>query len=327
MAAANALNAAARANIPGQLAVAGQARPVARVPMQTPGGAAVHQVQAAQLAGGLVPPHPMAAIPQAHLQAMQAQVQAQQRLTVATPQPDIGNLVLQARRIQDQQRAAVQQLQQQQQQQHQLQQQHQPQPQQVVQQLQQLQQHQQAIQQPQQMAQMNGAQGSPPMRNVVNGLNQGAFMSNAQAMMASFNAANGAGMATSPGAGLTMPSMVAGSPRGHSNPPQQLPVVTQRLRELEAHYRSKSPNLAPDAIRQLATEHLSKLIVQSQQHAMNAAVGGVVQQPMNGMGMTATSSPHQYAQLLRAQQAQQAAAQASQHQRQASGSGTTVPGK
>ncbi|KAK0646102.1 hypothetical protein B0T16DRAFT_412636 [Cercophora newfieldiana] len=184
------------------------------------------------------------------------------------------------------------------------------------------------------MAQMNGAraQGSPPIRNVVNGLNGGgAFLSNAQAMMASFNAANSAGLASSPGAGLTMPSMVAGSPRSHSIPPQQLPVVTQRLRELEALYRGKNPTLPPDTIRQLATEHLSKIIVQSQQHAMSAAAGGIVQQPMNGMAGTA--SPHQYAQLLRAQQAQQAAAQQAnqqanqQHQRQASGSATPVPGK
>ncbi|KAK4447036.1 chromatin modification-related protein eaf-1, partial [Podospora aff. communis PSN243] len=154
LAAANALNAAARANIPAQLGLPGQARPAARLPMQTPAGASPAAAQAAQVAqvaqlagGGLVPPHPMASLPQAHLQAaMQAQ---QHRLPVGTPQPDIGNLVLQARRIQDQQRAAVQQLQQQQQQQQQqhaqqLQQQHQPQ--QVVQQLQ----HQQGIQQPQQ---------------------------------------------------------------------------------------------------------------------------------------------------------------------------------
>jgi chromatin modification-related protein VID21 len=269
----------------------------------------------------------MAALPQVHLQAMQAQVQAQQhRLPVATPQADISNLVLQARRIQDQQRAAVQQLQQQQQHQHaqQLQQHHQPQ--QVVQQMQQ---HQQAIQQPQPMSQLNGTQGSPPMRNVVNGLNGTAFISNAQAMVASFNAANSGGLAGSPGAGLTMPSMVAGSPRGHTIPPQQMPVVAQRLRELEQFYRTKNPTLPADTVRQLATEHLSKLIVQTQQNAMTAAAGGMVPQPMNGM--TQTSSPHQYAQLLRAQQAQQAAAQAqqaSQHQRQASGgSATPVPGK
>ncbi|KAK4447035.1 chromatin modification-related protein eaf-1 [Podospora aff. communis PSN243] len=146
-------------------------------------------------------------------------------------------------------------------------------------------------------------------------------------MVASFNAANSGGLVGSPGAGLTMPSMMAGSPRGHSIQPQQMPVVAQRLRELEQLYRNKNPNLSADTVRQLATEHLSKLIVQSQQHAMNSAAGGLVQQPMNGM--TTTSSPHQYAQLLRAQQAQQAAAQqASQHQRQASGgSATPVPGK
>jgi chromatin modification-related protein VID21 len=110
--------------------------------------------------------------------------------------------------------------------------------------------------------------------------------------------------------------------------------ITQRLAELEAHYRAKNPNYPPDAVRQLATEHLGRMIVQSQQQAaMNAAAGAVAQQSMN--------SPHQYASLLRAQQqaqaqqaaaqqaaAQQAAAQqASQIQRPASGSATPAPGK
>ena len=64
--------------------------------------------------------------------------------------------------------------------------------------------------QQQQLPQVNGAQGSPgPMRNVVNGLNQGAFMANhqAQTMMATFG--NNTGLATSPGAGLSMPMMPA----------------------------------------------------------------------------------------------------------------------
>jgi chromatin modification-related protein VID21 len=185
----------------------------------------------------------------------------------------------------------------------------------------------QANQQAQQLPQANGTQGSPtPMRNVANGLNQGAFLTNAQAMMASFGAANGAGLVTSPGAGLSMPTMPGRSPGGILSQ-----HITQRLAELEAHYRVKNPNLPPETVRQLATEHLGRMIVQSQQQAaMNAAAGAVAQQPMN--------SPHQYASLLRAQQQAQAAQaaqqaqqvaqqQAGQHQRQSSGSATPGPGK
>lgn len=285
----------------------------------------------------------MAGIPQAQLQAMQQA--AQHRMPMANPQPDIG-LMLQARSIQNQQRAAIQMQQQQQaqqqpqpgqQQQQQQQQTPQPQQQQQAAQQQPQQQHpqQQVTQQQQppplpqtsqqtpQLGQANGTQSSPtPMRNVVNGLNQGAFLNNAQAMMASFNAANSAGLVTSPGAGLSMPPIPGRSPGGILSH-----HITQRLAELEAHYRAKHPNMAPETIRQLATEHLGRMIVQSQQQAaMNAAAGGVAQQPMN--------SPHQYASLLRAQQqaqAQQAAQQAAQqvaqqqvgqHQRQGSGSAT-----
>ncbi len=336
--------------------MAGQNRVPGRVSMPATPGAVPAAVQARIAAGGLVPPLQMAGLPQAQLQAMQA---AQQRLPMANPQPDI-NLMLQARSIQNQQRAAIQQLQQQQQQhvqqgqqqqqqqqqqvqqvqvqqQQQSQQQQQQQQQQVAQQLaqqqavQQLQAQQQQAQTPQpvqQLPQANGTQGSPtPLRNVVNGINQGAFLNNAQAMMASFNAANGAGLATSPGAGLNMANMPGRSPGGILSQ-----HITQRLAELEVHYRAKNPNLPPETVRQLATEHLGRMIVQSQQQAaMNAAAGAVAQQPMN--------SPHQYASLLRAQQqaqAQQAAQQAAQvaqqqagqHvQRPASGSATPAPGK
>jgi chromatin modification-related protein VID21 len=147
-------------------------------------------------------------------------------------------------------------------------------------------------------------------------------------MMASFGAANGVGLVTSPGAGLSMPTMPGRSPGGILSQ-----HITQRLAELEAHYRAKNPNLPPETVRQLATEHLGRMIVQSQQQAaMNAAAGAVAPQPpMN--------SPHQYASLLRAQQqaqAQQAAQQAAQqvaqqqagqHQRQTSGSATPAPSK
>lgn len=190
------------------------------------------------------------------------------------------------------------------------------------------------------------------MRNVVAGVNQGAFMSNAQAMVAQFSSANG--LALSPGQGLAIPTMAAGSPRGPTIPPHQMPAITSKLKEIEAFVKSKNPNFTNDQVRQVAMENLSRMIVQQQ--AMSAATGagiGQQQQLMNGMangmvngiangmvnGMAngMAQSPHQYAQLLRAQQQQQqqraeqqaaaAAAVAGQHQRQASGSATPVPGK
>lgn len=319
----------ARVNMGGQGAVPPQGRPQVRMPM--PGGAAgVSAAQAAQLAGGLVPPLPIAALPQAQLQSLQGHAQVQHRLPVVPPQPDI-NLVLQARSIQAQQQAVLQQQQRQQQQhQHQLQT-HPSQP--LAGQQQMAQQHPLAGQQPQQglhmanvqnsrispsvqAAHMAAAQGSsPPIRNLMNAMNQGGgFTSNAQAMMASFSAANPIGMATSPNAGLNMPSMAAGSPHGVGLAPN----LAARLRDLENLYRQQIPNATPDIIRQRATEHLGRLIVQNQREsaaAAAAAANNVGQPSMNGIATpSATASPHQYAQLLRAQQAQQAQVVAQQHQ-------------
>ncbi|OIW33684.1 hypothetical protein CONLIGDRAFT_652181 [Coniochaeta ligniaria NRRL 30616] len=323
---------AGRLSVPGQLAVPGQARPRMAMPA-TPNAMAAVQ---AQMAGGLVPPLQMNGLPQAQMQALQAQ----HRLPMNNAQPDI-NLVLQARRIQDQQRAAVQLQQQQQQQQQHQQQQVQHQPQQHQQQHPHPQQHQQqAGQQIQQMqAGSNGAQGSPNgMRHMVNGA-QGAinqqqhYLGNSPAaMMAAFNAANGAGM-SSPGVGvgLSMPNMGASSPRPAPFTSQvQMPAnIGAQLRELENKFRAQLPNNTADSIRNMAMEHLGRVIARQQhlnQSAMNAAAGAVAQQVMAN-GITATTSPHQYAQLLRAQQqaqaaAQVAAAQAQQagHQRQSSGS-------
>lgn len=133
---------------------------------------------------------------------------------------------------------------------------------------------------------------------------------NAQAMMAQYNASQ---MATSPGAaGLSMP-LPAGSPRPAMN------ATMLRLKELEGQYRLKHPNLAQDQIRQLAIEHLSKLVVQNQRVAMESAAGspGIPLHAANAM-ISATTSPHQYAQILRAQQ-QQAAQQAAQAAQQQAG--------
>ncbi|KAH8895071.1 hypothetical protein GQ53DRAFT_762427 [Thozetella sp. PMI_491] len=340
LAAANSAANAARLNTPNQLPAQGQNRPQPRLPMQAPAHAMVPQ---AQMATGLMPPSiPMATIPQAQLQAA---MQAQQRMAMQTPQPDL-NLVMQARRIQDQQRAAVQ--------------------------MQQAQ-HQVAQQQGQPMGHATpGSQGSPNgMRGLpMNGMNQQNFMANAQAMMAFSNAANGAQMATSPNAGLSMPG-VAGSPRAFIQMAQPNSALANRLREFEAQIRSKNPNIPPEQAHRLASEALAKLMQREpslhshQQAAMSAAAGALAQGPLAN-GITASTSPHQYAQLLRLQQQQQAAqhqqqqaqqqvqqqqvqhqaqqqvqqqvqqqqhaqqqgqqAQAAQHQRQASGSATPLSG-
>jgi len=261
---------------------------------------------------GLVPPMPMNGIPQAQMQAMQNQ----HRMQMANPQPDM-QLVLQARRIQDQQRAAVQLQQQQQQQAAQQHSQQQGYP-------------QQAQQAPQPMSQgVGGIQGSPTgMRSAVNGINQQNFMANAQAMIASFNAAGGGSMTTPPG-GLNMPSVVAGSPRAPVAQPSQLPpAMVNHLREMEAQAKAKHPNITAEQARNIALSNYQQLMALQRQNAIASASGGSPQQGVVN-GMTSTS-PHAYAQLLRAQQqAQQAAAaqqqqQASQHQRQSSSGAASV---
>jgi chromatin modification-related protein VID21 len=125
--------------------------------------------------------------------------------------------------------------------------------------------------------------------------------------------------------------MGAGSPRPAPFTSQvQMPAnIGAQLRELENKFRAQFPNNTADSIRNMAMEHLGRVIARQQhlnQSAMNAAAGAVAQQVMAN-GITPTTSPHQYAQLLRAQQqaqaaAQVAAAQAQQagHQRQSSGS-------
>jgi chromatin modification-related protein VID21 len=151
------------------------------------------------------------------------------------------------------------------------------------------------------------------MRNAVNGVNginnnnpmNQSFLNNAQAMMAQFNQGN----LSSPQAnGLHMPSGPAGSiaPR----PQTQLPAAIQaQLNQLEAQFRTKNPNLTPEQARQLATEHLTRLMM-AQRTAMNSAAGTANGQGGLAGSIAATTSPHQYAALLRQQQQQQASAAA-----------------
>jgi chromatin modification-related protein VID21 len=218
-------------------------------------------------------------------------------------QPDM-NMVLQARRIQDQQRATVQQMQQQAQHQ-------------------QIQQGSQGLQQLPQG--VGGVQGSPTgMRPAANGINQQNFMANAQAIMASFNGAGSPAMATPPRNGLNMPSVSAGSPRATMAQAQMTPQMASSLKELENQLRAKNPSLTAEQARLSAFQNLQTIMAMQRQAAVSAASGATPQQPMmNGLMGT---SPHQYAQLLRAQQQAQAngVQQGAQHQRQSSAGGTSV---
>ncbi|PCD30858.1 hypothetical protein AU210_010529 [Fusarium oxysporum f. sp. radicis-cucumerinum] len=216
-------------------AAAGQARP--RMPMQSPAANGMGGVPS-QMAGGLVPPNQMTSAQQAQLQAMQGQ---HNRMPMPNPQPDV-NLMIRAQRISEQQRLA------------------------------QMQHAQGGPGTPGQGA--NGSQQSPPlnMRNGVNSINgantmnQQNFINNAQAMMAQFNSGN---LGSPQANGLHMPAGPAGSiaPRPQAQLP---PSIAAQLVQLEAQFRTKNPTLPPDQIRQMATEHLTRLMM-AQRTAMNSA--------------------------------------------------------
>lgn len=304
MAASHPHAAMARVNAPNQISINGQARP--RMPMHTTNGTGTPT----HMAGGLVPPMQMNGTSQVQMPA----VNGQSRMAMPTAQPDI-QLLMQAQQISEQQRRSVQMRQQQQQ----VQQQNQ----------------QQSHQTPQGNMPL---QSSPPaMRAAMNGLSQKSFMNNAQAqaqaMMASYNAANGSGMSTPPAPGLPMTSQ-AGSPRPNATMSQSThQTYVSQLQHIETQIRQSNPNTPQDMVREMARQllnnrHSNHNLTQS---AMNAAAGGTGH-------AAAANGPHQYAQLLRAQQQQQAAAAAAaqaqqaqaqqgaqQHQRQSSGSATPTP--
>lgn len=232
----------------------------------------------------------MKGIPAAQLQAAlqaqaQAQAQAQQhRMPMPNQQPD-ANLMLRAQQISNQQRAAVQ--------------------------IQQQTVHHQ--QRPNSAVQQNG-QGSPPMHNGMNGVNQQTFMNNAQAMMAAYTA-NNANRTGGAANGMHMQNGVPNSSPGPRIPTQLPPNIAAQLSQLESQFRAKNPNLTPEQSRQLATEHLTRAMMAQRQSALNAAAG-VTGQPGLANSIAATTSPHQYAALLRQQQQQQAAAAAAAQQKQ-----------
>ncbi|KAI5860555.1 hypothetical protein GGS23DRAFT_228747 [Durotheca rogersii] len=292
-----------RVNVPNQMPVSGQGR--ARMPMHaTPNGTGAPN----HMGGNLVAPMPINGASQVQIPT----VNGQSRMAMPNPQPDM-QLLLQAHQISEQQRRSVQMRQ------HQAQHQHQAQP---------------SHQSPQGSIPL---QGSPPaMRaGAMAGLNHKSYINNAQtqAMMASFSAANGQGMSTPPAAGLGI-SPQAGSPRPNTTIPQPThQTYVAQLQHIETQLRQSHPNTPQDMIREMARQLLNNRQNSHNmaQSAMNAAAGGTGH-------AAAANGPHQYAQLLRAQQQQQAAAAAAaqaqhaqaqqggaQHQRNSSGSATPTP--
>ncbi|KAI9897243.1 hypothetical protein N3K66_008265 [Trichothecium roseum] len=269
--------------------------------MQAPNGMGGPAIPA-QMNGSLVAPQMNGNAPQAQMQGMQGQHR------MAMPghqQPADPNMMMRAQRVSEQQRVAVQ-----------MQQAQHHQPQQHLQQQQQ-QGHQQHGQHAQQQPHSNAGTPRPPSQhnsppNMPNGMannyTQQNYMNNAQAIMAQFNAnAQQNGHGSPPINGLHMP---AGSPGPRNN--SQLPAeINARINQLETQFRGKNPNLTPEAARQMATEHIARIMAAHRQTAMSAAAGGSAGLP-NGI----TTSPHQYAALLRAQQQQQQqqAAQQGHHQ-------------
>lgn len=349
--AVNGVNGVQRTNIPSHVAAAAAAAAAAqaqqqgrpRMPLQAPvNGMANGGGVQAHMNGGLAAPvahmngqPQMQATLQAQQQPLSQQQQQQQRVQMPTSQAE---LMMRAQRMAEQQRNAIQ-MQQHQAQQH---------PQQHQQHLQQQQQQQAQSQQSNAGTPgSQGTQGSPPMRNGVANMNQQNFMNNAQNILAQYNAAGANGGHNTPKSGLHMPSLAAGSPgQAQARPQQQFPNnISQQLAQLEANFLAKNPSLTPEQTRQLATEHLTRAMMQQRQSAMNAAAGGAAAaaalanaQPGIANGIGATTSPHQYAALLRQQQQQQQANQAAQsaspvpqpqqlaHQRQSSeGSTPNVP--
>jgi chromatin modification-related protein VID21 len=292
-----------------QAKAAAQARQRMSMPSTPNGtGAQTHST------GGLVPPMQMNG--NSHVQM--PVVNGQARMAMPAGQPDIQTL-LQAQRISEQQRQSVQMRQ----------------------------------QQPHQNQQQGHAMQNSPsaMRAALSQMNQKNFLNSpqAQAMLASMNGANGSGMSTPPGSNYSLSSntmsqgtmgantMSSVSPPPAATLPQQThQTYVSQLQIIESQIRQANPNTPQDMVRQMARQLLQNRHNNLTQSAMNAAAGGQT---------AAANGPHQYAQLLRAQQQQQAAAaaqaqaqvqaqqaqqaqqvqQAQQHQRNSSGSATPTP--
>ncbi|KAJ2965443.1 hypothetical protein NUW58_g10886 [Xylaria curta] len=251
-------HAAALARVNNQNHTPASSQPRPRIPMpmvSTPTGAE-HQNH---ITGSLVPPMQMNGSPQIQMPVVNGQAQ------MTMPNTAQMHMLLQARRISEQQRQSVQMRQQQQHHQQQQPQQSQQQQQQQQQQpshpQQQPQPHQQQQQQPltQQQPQQahTNQQANAPLQNsppamraaAINGLNQKNYLNNAQvqAMMASFNAANGPGLSTPPAAGFNVPPGQSGSPRPNLIiPPQQHQTYLSQLQAIENQIRSNHPETPQD---------------------------------------------------------------------------------
>lgn len=364
---------AGRVNVPNQLAMPGQPR--ARMPMAPPangvGGVAAH------MAGGLVPPIQMNGIPQAQLQALQ-----QQQMGMA-PQPN-HNLMIQARLIAEQQRLAVgaqQQAAQAAQQQHGA---HQGSP--------QMTHANPALHNspPNVRAVMNGLPNQTFLNNAQLMMNASFNAAAANGTLGT-PPTGGLQRPTVPASSSPRPPM-AGLASAQQQQQQAMNAnLVSHMTALEATLRQKNPSWTPEQVRQQATEHMTRaMIAQHQrQSALNAATSAAAAAAMagaaglggggsaaanmaalgglsgvsptmaaavaNGVGLPAATGPHQYAAMLRQQQAAQQAAvaaqaaqaqaqqaqqqqqqvqqqaqqaqQAQQHQRQTSGSAPAAGGK
>lgn len=132
----------------------------------------------------------------------------------------------------------------------------------------------------------------------MNGLNRQNYIANNQATLAAFTSANSNNNMSS-----------EHTQRTQNNQHQLPPHLVNQLLQIEASLRSKHPNTPADQIRQAAQQHFIRLLNSNRQvtiqTAMNTAVGSGGQVGLsNGVG--SSTSPHQYAQLLRAQQEAQA---------------------
>lgn len=180
----------------------------------------------------------------------------------------------------------------------------------------------------QQVMQQNGQQQSPQMQNPtanmrsnMNGSNQQGFAQNNQGMMTGYNGNNGSNVPASPAHGFAMANQgQAGSPR--MPPPQhqglQQGGANNFAKIAEANYRANNPSATIEQVQKHVREVIQTRISQQQsqqppqqasphaQNAMMAAAGSAVHGPVNFAN--GTQDPRQYAQMLRAQQREQAQA-------------------
>lgn len=240
---------------------------------------------------GPVPQMALKGVPQAQMQGLPnlpsiTNMPPQHRLPAPNPAPDL-QLVIQARRISEQQRQAVQ------------------------------------MQQQQHQGPNSQVHNSPPnMRPNMNNINQQAFMQNSQAMMAAFNIGNGTNVSTPPANSFNAPAVgSAGSPRmTHPNQSQHPNGSISQASKLEAQCRARVPTATPDQINKMVRDTLNQNL--ARQSAMNAAAGSGTSLPSMPSGMQ--PSPQQYAQMLRAQQEKQSAPLAQQNRSSSAGSNSAL---